>query len=108
MPPNDRTRQLFDELVTLLQQHGEPSLAHAASLSAAEGKLDEFLSSNELWGGAGSIADQAGMRSGRTEERLAIERVLIDLGKLQMLEGNTNPRTASWVKTFIDWRERGI
>ena|SRR6266850_2350961 len=108
MPPNDRVRQLLTELVELLEKHDEPSLARAVALSTAEGKLDAFLTSNELWGGAGSIADQAGMKAQRTPARREIERVLIDLGTEQVNLGKVNPRTAGWVKTFVEWRQRGI
>lgn len=108
MSPNDRIRQLFEELVLLLEKYDEPSHAQAATLSAAEGRLDDFLVSNELWGGAGSIADQAVMHSGRGVERRDIERVLIDLGKEQVAQGNVNPRTVSWINAFIEWRKNGI
>lgn len=105
---NDRIEQLFGELVAFLEKHGEPSLAQAASLSAAEGRLDEFLRSNELWGGSGSIADQAGLKSGRTNGTREIEQALIALGEEQIRQGIVNPRTVDWVKAFTEWRKLGI
>jgi hypothetical protein len=108
MPSNDRIRQLFEELVALIEKHDSPSLAQAAVLSAAEGKLDDFIKSNELWGGPGSIADQAGLKAGRTEGRKEIERALIALGKEQVAQGKVNPRTAGWVNTFLEWNDKGI
>jgi len=105
MPPNDGIRLYFDELVELLQRHGETSFAQAAARSVAEGKFEEFLRSHELWGADESIADQAGMKSGRTAGRREIERVLIALGKEQMNQGIVNPRTAYWVKTFTEYSE---
>jgi hypothetical protein len=104
-----RIRQCFDELVRLLEKHSEPSLARAASLAAAENRLDEFLTSNDLWGGSGSIADQAGMPDGkRTDKTREIEHALIQLGKEQVRLGLVNPRTASWIATFAEWRRKGI
>ncbi len=107
MPPDDRIRELFDEMVRLIEKHGEPSLAQAAAFSAAEGKLDDFVRSNELWGGSGSIADQAGISSS-SEGGRAIRSALIALGKEQVRVGKINPRTAGWVDTFVKWNESGI
>jgi hypothetical protein len=47
--------------------------------AGSEEELWAFLTSNELWGGAGSLADQALMRSStRTVDRQALERLLVD------------------------------
>jgi hypothetical protein len=57
-----------------------------------------FLSSNELWGGAGSIADQAGLDHGRAGRRL-IEAVLIQLGETQLARGIANdPAPVAWTR----------
>ena len=109
MTTDARLQECFDELVRLLEKHDEPSLARAASLAAAENRLEEFLTSNELWGGAGSIADQAGLPKGRrTDKTREIEEALIRLGKEQVRLGLVNPRTASWIATFAEWRRKGI
>lgn len=100
--------QLFADLVALLEQFEVPSVAQAASLSADDGRLDEFLRSDELWGGAGSIADQAGLNTKDAVGRRAMENALIALGKEQIRQGIVNPRTLSWVEIFVEWRERGI
>jgi hypothetical protein len=69
--------------------------------------LEAFLSSNELWGGSGSIADclPGGERS---TGRRRIEHVLIQLGKDQILTGRVNPRTEMWVAAFSKWEKAGI
>jgi hypothetical protein len=67
----------------------------------------QFLVSNELWGGAGSIADQAGIDAGRSMRR-EVESALIDLGEEQIRRGVVNPRTATWVEAFKQWRRDGI
>ena len=77
------------------------------ALQMSGGERDQFLVSNELWGGAGSIADQAGIDVGRSGRR-EIESALIDLGEEQIRRGLVNPRTASWVDTFKKWRRDGI
>jgi len=68
--------------------------------------LEQFLISNSLWGGSGSIADLG--FDGRSAERKELERLLIDLGDLQIRASQTNPRTQSWVKVFKSWRQSGI
>jgi len=70
------------------------------AMSGTEHERDIFLVSNELWGGAGSIADQAGMHSPRTDGRRQIERALIQPGNRQIRERKVNPRTAMWVAAF--------
>lgn len=78
------------------------------ALSSPDESLVAFLTSDALWGGSGSIADQAGLALGRREGRRKIEQVLIDLGGEQIRSGHVNIRTASWVDTFKDWQERGL
>ena len=98
-------------LAKVLRESGELDLAAQVKdvVSNSEAKLDEFLTSNELWGGAGSIADQAGIgRGSRTEKTRKIEHALIQLGKEQIRAGKVNPRTAMWVATFEKWEKAGI
>jgi hypothetical protein len=79
------------------------------AISSPENELDAFLRSNELWGGAGSIADQAGIGKGtRTEDRRKIEHALVQLGKEQIRGGKVNPRTAMWVGAFEEWGKKGV
>ena len=54
--------------------------------------IKSFLTSNSLWGGPGSVADQAGIDGGR-EARRKIEDLLIPLGEFQISVGVVNPRT---------------
>src|SRR5271165_1888724 len=90
-------RALLADLAELLQlaesldKHPMYWMAISAR-DAARGSDDDlqtFLVSNELWGGAGSIADQGRGRR--------IERKLIELGRLQMQLGMVNARTVMWV-----------
>ena len=67
--------------------------------------LRGFLVSNALWGGSGSIADQAGVGSAA---RGRIERALVALGTAQLHAGVTNERTQMWVSAFTSSRRPGI
>lgn len=62
--------------------------------------LEEYLVSNDLWGGAGSIADQAGIG---TSKRSAIDAALVALGRQQILQGHVNARTRFWVEALSRW-----
>jgi hypothetical protein len=88
-------------------EHGYALLVRNA-LAGSEETLEQFLRSNTLWGGAGSIADPPFTGSGRSTHRRELERLLILLGKTQLHHGNINPRTPSWVITFEHWQEAGI
>ena len=107
-------RQQLEALEMVLAQHGEPGAAQMIrrALAGADPELRTFLVSNELWGGAGSIADQAGIdQAGRTqgrESRRAIEAALITLGLAQMRQGLVNVRTQMWVAAFSKWQRKGI
>jgi hypothetical protein len=93
---HDDTRPVLLEIAELLEAGGEEPFAMMVrgALSGSERTLEQFLISNELWGGAGSIADQP--FTGDPHRRKALERLLIRLGKLQMDLGNLNVRTRGW------------
>ncbi len=78
------------------------------ALHGTDEELEALLVSDTLWGGAGSVADQAGLGGVRTDATRAVEAVLIELGELQVSMGVVNPRTAGWVSVFKDWQRRGI
>lgn len=104
-------RERLQLLSKVLRECGESALAAKVEdvTSGSDLELDEFLTSNELWGGAGSIADQAGIGRGlRSEGRRKIERTLTQLGKEQIQTGRVNPRTATWVSVFEKWEKTGV
>jgi hypothetical protein len=68
------------------------------AIHGSQEQFEEYLVSNELWGGSGSVADQASY-SDRTA-RSAIETLLIRIGNLQIEAGTVNPRTKTWVSAF--------
>jgi hypothetical protein len=75
------------------------------ALAGSEQDLVSYLESNELWGGAGSVADSAGV--GKEAVRRSIHAALIDLGEQQIREGVVNRRTRMWVEAFREWRDAG-
>jgi len=78
------------------------------ALAGSDECLRKFLASDELWGGAGSIADQAGSSPSRDDSKRAIEAALVSLGETQIAAGVVNPRTATWVDVFRSWQRDGI
>lgn len=103
---------MLDEVESLrnvLLATGEHDFAAAIAkaLAGSAESLQAFLVSDDLWGGAGSIADQAGSASGR-ELRRGIEAALVRLGRRQIREGVINARTEMWTKTFEHWSDKGI
>jgi hypothetical protein len=107
-----RAEALLQELELLervLAQYGETTSVEMVrrALDGSDQELRAFLESNELWGGAGSIADQAGVSQGR-DVRRAIESALVRLGQQQIRDGVVNVRTAMWVDAFSKWQRTGI
>jgi hypothetical protein len=104
----DGIRELLSGIAELLEAGREDSTAVMVrdALSSPEGTLERFLMSNELWGGAGSIADQSLIAD--TDRRKTLEGLLIGLGRLQTDTGKTNVRTEGWVAAFEQWRRAGF
>lgn len=96
---------IVEEIADLLEMGNAQSFALLVrnALSGSAQTLDEFLRSNELWGGAGSIADQP--FEGRSTQRKELEKLLIQLGRLQLRGGNANVRTRPWVEAFEKWHQ---
>lgn len=105
----DALRQHLSHVRVVLRDLGDIHLANLVSeaLSGSNDALESFAVSNELWGGAGSVADQAGMDAGRPERR-KIEAALIALGEEQIAAGKVNVRTRMWVDAFKQWQRNGI
>jgi hypothetical protein len=102
--------EFLELLARELRACDEQSYANAVE-AAITGTADErtaFLESNALWGGAGSIADQAGIRGNRGDGRRHIERALLELGHEQIRVGIVNSRTSMWVEAFDQWAAQGI
>lgn len=76
------------------------------ALAGDEGALWKFLVSNTMWGGAGSIADEAPIDNAELKGKLY--DILIGLGDLQIQSGKVNERTEMWVSAYKQWKAQGI
>jgi hypothetical protein len=105
---NVALRAILTEIASLLETGHEDSFAMIVrnALSGSAKTIEDFLRSNELWGGAGSIADQP--FTGNSTQRKELEQLLIRLGRVQIDAGNTNIRTESWVVAFEKWQKLGL
>ena len=81
MPPNDDLRRLVEALRALLVADDEAHFRRDvdSALAGERESFERFVTSNELWVGAGSIADQAGWAI-RDDRRRKIEAALVELG----------------------------
>jgi hypothetical protein len=95
-------RQILCQLAVALEETREPfAFLVQRALTRSDEKLQQFLISNELWGGSGSIADSAF----DTSESKAIRfyELMIKLAKHQIEVGKVNVRTEGWVSAFEHW-----
>jgi hypothetical protein len=107
----DGIRATLSEMADMLERGSEryEQLAATwirAALSGSPQALDDFIVSNELWGGAGSIADQAFASEQTLRPRF--EDLMIKLGRLQVEADRANLRTESWVGAFESWRDADL
>lgn len=107
MKSND-PRTILSEITKLLEAGHEDFFAAVVrnALSCPEQGFKQFLVSNELWGGAGSVADQPFMSD--PVRRRALQGLLVRLGRLQIDMGNTNSRTEMWVSAFEQWQRDSL
>tara|TARA_R110001599_G_scaffold353817_1_gene598878 strand:+ start:115 stop:441 length:327 start_codon:yes stop_codon:yes gene_type:complete len=101
-------RREVKALKGVLDEYGETAAAEMAriALSGSDKAFLAFVVSNELWGGAGSIADQAGINRSR-EARRSIEVAISALGLEQIRQGIVNVRTEMWIDAFSQWHSDG-
>jgi len=105
---NDQFTLHLRQLRSALELCGEHSLVKRLDdvMAMPSDEREAFLTSNELWGGSGSIADEGGIGCGRSL-RGKVESALIQLGEEQLRTGRVNRRTATWVEAFKRWRQEG-
>jgi len=91
-------------LAKLFWAAGENYFAEYLSdaLSKSDKDLLEHLGSNEVWGGSGSIADQALLNH---TNRRDLELLMIDLGRMLIAMGKDNVRTIMWIEAFEEWQK---
>ena len=99
-------RNILLEISELLERNNASTNTLAIALQGDDKKMWDYLVSNELWGGAGSVADQAVLEF--PDARAQLERLMIRLGREQMSLGRVNVRTEMWVTAFEKWQTEGI
>jgi hypothetical protein len=102
-----KASELLERIFKFLEENESPNYSHSLRSEYEKDGLEIFLKSNSLWGGAGSVADQAGIDGGR-EKRRKIEAILIDLGNFQIQEGILNQRTKMWTEVFTNWEKTNV
>jgi len=95
-------RSKLEKLAEILASYGGDfemywSARIARVLANNDDQVRTLLISNDLWGGAGSIADQAGLDE-RLNVRKDVEAALVELGEEQIDAGIVNVRTEFWVR----------
>ena len=76
-----------------------------------EAALYAELNSKHMWGGAGSVANEALADNMATEEWIwqseiqDFRELMIALGEHLMLRGNANPDISSWLLAFNNWNQ---
>ena len=92
-----KIKETLEKISKILKKGNEDYYAELIynALNGQQDKLWEFLVSNELWGGAGSIADQALLD--KKELRKKLNEFFIELGNMQINVNKVNDRTEMWV-----------
>jgi hypothetical protein len=104
----EEAESILGDIASLLEGGGEYRYVAIVrkALGSSQDQLNEFLRSNDLWGGSGSIADSCLLAD--REARSELEYLLIRLGRLQEQSGLLNVRTIMWVQAFEQWRAAGL
>ena len=104
----DAAKVLLERVLEFVKEN-EPEHYYRCIIDELEEEgLEEFLKSNSLWGGSGSIADQVGFEGDGRDKRRIIESLLIDLGEFQIKSGVLNTRTNIWTEVFREWKENKV
>lgn len=96
-----KAKHLLDQLLIAIDEFETPAFGEYLRTELEKDGLESLLKSNSIWGGSGSVADQAGMRS--EEGRKKITDAIICLGEFQLASGHVNPRTRMWTDAYKSW-----
>lgn len=101
---NEIIRSTLIRLESTLKAAGDERAAAriTRALSGTDEALVRFLQSGDLWGGMGSIADQAACCAPREVKR-ECEALLADLGEAQAAAGIGNAGAEKWAGVFREW-----
>jgi hypothetical protein len=102
----------------ILQSHSGDSAAWLARVVALceqdEQAFYRELNSKRMWGGAGSIANEAladnpGMEGWLWQADItAFRELMIELGHHLKARGNANPDISSWLLAFSNWNQSNV
>lgn len=102
----------------ILHNHQSDSADCVANLlilySGDETKFYQELNSKRMWGGAGSIANEALADNPGIEgwiwqaEIQEFRELMIELGRHLMKQGNAYPDISSWLLAFSNWNQSGV
>ena len=102
----------------LLESHPGDSAAWIASVISLYGNDDtrfyQALNSKRMWGGAGSVANQALADNPGIDELLWLQEIrefrelMIELGTHLQARGNAYPDISSWMLAFSNWNQSEI
>jgi hypothetical protein len=110
--------QLLHRIHEILQNHtGDSAAWIEATIDAGrqdEDDLLRLLSSVRMWGGAGSVANEALADNPGMDELLwqaetrEFRQLLIDLGNELQRRGHAHPDMQSWLLAFSNWNQSGL
>ena len=111
-------RDTLQRIHEILKSHPGDDAAWLASVIALyetdETRFYKALNSKRLWGGAGSVANQALADNPGIDERVWHEDIrrfrelMIELGTHLQERGNAYPDISSWVLAFSNWNQSEI
>lgn len=103
---------------TILQTHDGDSAAWIETLvklhNTDEAAVYRALNSKRMWGGAGSIANEAladnpGMAAWEWQMQIReFRELMIELGQLLQSRGEAYPDISAWIMAFSNWNQSEI
>lgn len=107
----------LQRLQGILQHHTGDSaqwLAEVLELQDDEAALYRALNSKRMWGGAGSIANEAladnpGMDDWSWQTQIReFRELMIELGEHLQARGNAYPDIGAWIMAFSNWNQSEV
>jgi len=109
------TLQRMQEILVSHQSNDSAWLTDLIALcDVSEVKLYQELNTKHMWGGAGSIANEALADNPGIEEWIwqaeiqEYRELMIELGRHLMQRGNAYPDISSWLLAFNNWNQSEI
>jgi hypothetical protein len=112
------TQDILQRLHRILQNHPGNSAEWLAAVLARcaddDAALYRELNSKRMWGGAGSIANEALADNPGMEDWLwqceirEFRELMIELGNHLKARGQAYPDIASWLLAFSNWNQSGL